>query len=234
MSDGTVALTVLGEELLLHPERAVLWPRRKTVIVADTHFGKSSYFSRHGIAVPVGTDDADRERLTRLVRESRAERLIILGDFLHAPIDAGSRDALDLVRWAEALAPARVEVVAGNHDRGAQERWSSCIAWRGGLWPEFPFMFVHDASHGESSGLAVFTVSGHIHPVVRLPGSRDGRARIPVFWQRQTGLVLPSFGQFTGGFLVSVAATDQVFAAGPSAVVRLQLPRRKSRGGALP
>ena len=226
MNIGMVTLMVQGEELLLHPERAVLWPSRKTVIVADTHFGKSSYFSRHGIAVPAGTDESDRDRLTRLVREADAERLVILGDFLHAPIDADSQDALDLAAWANTLLPAQIEVVVGNHDRGAPERWSSCIAWRRGVWPQPPFLFVHDATDAESLGLALFTLSGHIHPVVRLPGSRNRGARVPVFWQRATGLVLPSFGQFTGGFPVSVASTERVFAVGPSAVVRIQLSRR--------
>jgi DNA ligase-associated metallophosphoesterase len=225
MNVGTVTLMVHGEELLLHPERAVLWARRKTVIVADTHFGKSSYLSRNGIAVPTGTDESDRDRLTRLVLESNAERLIILGDFLHAPIDCDSQDALDLAAWAKALVPAQIEVVVGNHDRGAPERWTSRISWRRGVWPEPPFVFVHDATDARAAGLALFTMSGHIHPIVRLRGMR-----VPVFWQRATGLVLPSFGQFTGGFPVSVATTDQVFAAGPSGVVRIPLPRpsRKS------
>lgn len=231
MSNGTVALRVQGEELLLHPQRAVLWSRRNTVIVADTHFGKSSYFSRNGIAVAVGTDDADRHRLTRLVRETGAERLIILGDFLHAPIEADSQEALDLAAWANSLAPAHIEVIAGNHDRGAPERWASCISWRRSVWREPPFLFVHDATDVHDPGLAQFTLSGHIHPVLRLPGSRNRRVRVPVFWRRATGLVLPSFGQFTGGFPVRVAPTDEVFAAGPSAVVRLHLPRRTSMGG---
>jgi DNA ligase-associated metallophosphoesterase len=229
MSNGTMSLTVRGEELLLHPQRAVVWPRRRTVIVADTHFGKSSFFSRNGIAVPVGTDEADRDRLTRLVRETSAERLIILGDFLHAPIDADSQEALELAAWANALAPAQIEVVAGNHDRDAPERWASCISWRAGLWPERPFLFVHDAADVDEAGLDLFTLSGHIHPVLRLPGARNGRMRVPAFWHRATGLVLPAFGQFTGGFPVRIATTDQVFAVGPSAVVRMHVRRRTRR-----
>jgi len=218
MNGGTLSLTVRGENLLLHPERALLWPRRNTVIVADTHFGKSSFFSRHGIAVPAGTDDADRLRLTRLVQDSGAERLIILGDFLHAPIDADSQDALALSAWARELAPAQVVVVAGNHDRGAP-RYESSIAWREGLWPEPPFCFVHDAAHLKNDAGEFFTLSGHIHPVVRL--HKTGM-RVPVFWRQSTGLVLPSFGQFTGGFAVRCGESEQAFAVGPSAVRRIR------------
>jgi uncharacterized protein len=219
MTRGTVSITVRGEDLLLHPERAVLWPRRKTVIVADTHFGKSSFFSRHGIAVPAGADDADRYRLTRLVQESGGERLIILGDFLHAPTEADSQEALALTAWASELAPAQVVVVAGNHDRGAPRAGSS-IAWREGVWSEAPFCFVHDVTHVENDADQFFSLSGHIHPVMRL--SRKTGMRVPVFWRRSTGLVLPSFGQFTGGFAVRCGENEQAFAVGPSAVLRIR------------
>ena len=92
MREQTVSVTIHGERLVLHPERALIWPRRRTVIVADTHFGKSGYFGRHGMAVPAGSDEADRQRLSRLVTDVDARRLIILGDFLHAPLTAGSAD----------------------------------------------------------------------------------------------------------------------------------------------
>ena len=217
---GTASLTVGTEELLLHPGRAVLWLRRKTIIAADTHFGKSSFFARHGIAVPAGSDDEDRARLTMLVRESRAERVIILGDFLHAPIAGDSREALDIEAWALGLAPAQVMVVAGNHDRGTPRHSRSSILWRDDEWLEPPFRFVHDASSREAFDGA-FTLSGHIHPVMRLHGLRKQHLRVPVFWQRRTGLVLPSFGTFTGGFAVRPGPGDRVFAVGPTAVARV-------------
>ncbi len=217
MREGTVSLTVRDEELVLHPLRAALWPRRKTVVVADSHFGKSSFFGRHGIAVPAGTDDEDRDRLTRLVKESSAERLIILGDFLHAPIAADSREARDLDAWAQALAPVHILVVAGNHDQGACRHFSSSIAWCESEWLEPPFRFIHEASSLETDE-RTFTVSGHVHPVMKLQAIRKQSLRIPVFWQRKAGLVLPSFGAFTGGYVVSPSAGDRLFAVGPTAV----------------
>ena len=222
MTDGTVSLGIKGQELLLHPECAVVWLRLKTVIVADTHFGKSSYFARHGIAVPSGTDEADRARLNRLVRDYGAERLIILGDFLHAPIHANSREAVELTAWARELAPTQIVVVAGNHDRGPPQHWSSSISWREGAWLQEPFCFVHDADRYQIGTDQTFTLSGHIHPVMRLQDIRKARLRVPVFWQRATGLVLPSFGGFTGGFAVQAGVTDHLFAVGATAVVRIK------------
>jgi DNA ligase-associated metallophosphoesterase len=219
MSNRTVPLVIQGETLVLHPGRAALWPRLKTLIVADTHFGKSSFFGRHGIAVPAGSDDEDRAGLTRLVRESNAERLIILGDFLHAPIAEDSREAQDLDAWSRNLGAVQIVVVAGNHDRSAPRLWSS-IAWREGEWLEPPFRFVHEALHRQELDQG-FTLSGHIHPVIRLRAMRGTGLRVPVFWQRPAGLVLPSFGAFTGGFAVRPMPGEHLFAAGPAAVTQM-------------
>jgi DNA ligase-associated metallophosphoesterase len=219
MSAGTVTLVAHGEELTLHPRRAALWPRRRTVIVADTHFGKSSFFGRHGIAVPAGLDDEDRKALSRLVTESNAERLIILGDFLHSPMAADSREAQELDTWAQSLKSVQILVIAGNHDRGAPRPWKT-IGWREEELLEPPFRFRHEAF--DRSGLdSTFTVGGHIHPVARLGSMRKSGLRVPVFWQRPGGLVLPSFGAFTGGFAIRPTCGEHLFAVGPTAVAQL-------------
>jgi DNA ligase-associated metallophosphoesterase len=223
MSSCTLSLAIEGEELLLHPARALIWPRRRTVIVADTHFGKSAHFGRHGIAVPAGADEDDRERLNRLIAESDAKRLIILGDFLHAPLAEGSLDADALRTWIDGLdALVDVHVIAGNHDRGGSWTLPKSLHWWQRSWVDPPFRFIHDADRvrpGDSQPL--FTLSGHVHPVVRLRQIRKSTMRVPVFWHRVGALILPSFGQFTGGFAVKPAAGERVYAVGPSSVVEV-------------
>jgi metallophosphoesterase superfamily enzyme len=146
MSEGTVSLAVKGETLLLHPQRAVLWPRCRTIIVADTHFGKSSFFARHGIAVPAGSDESDRQRLTHLIESTDARRLIILGDFLHAPLSPHSADSADLQCWAEQLASfLEIHVVAGNHDIGP--RSPVCRLSIGGILTGWTRRFVSFTMH---------------------------------------------------------------------------------------
>ncbi len=215
-------LVVHGETLLLHPERAVIWPARRTVIVADTHFGKSALFRQHGRAVPAGSDAYDRERLSRLLCDSAARRLIVLGDFLHAPLSADSPDARDLETWSAALCHIDIVVVAGNHDRGVLQRWAPPVQWQADDLLEPPFRFTHDGDRTPRPGVALFTLSGHIHPVVRLGGQRKRAPRVPIFWRRDGGLVLPSFGIFTGGYVVSPDGGDQVFAIGSHSVVRFR------------
>jgi DNA ligase-associated metallophosphoesterase len=227
MSGPVLSLTIQGETLVLHPERALLWPARHTVVVADTHFGKSALFSRHGVAVPAGSDEHDRERLTRLVQDSGARRLIILGDFVHAPLDPASKDARDLDDWSRRLGSASILVIAGNHDRGSTLAWKpAAMRWQVEDLLEPPFRFTHDADRGKAAAGGgpggLFTLSGHIHPVVRLGHRRQPAPRVPIFWQRRRGLVLPSFGSFTGGYVVSPGEGDSVFAVGTERVVRFR------------
>jgi DNA ligase-associated metallophosphoesterase len=223
MRSCTLPISIHGEELLLHPERAVIWPRCRTVIVADTHFGKSGHFGRHGIAVPAGSDEADRERLNRLIMDTDARRLVILGDFLHAPLADGGSEANDIQAWAEQLGEVvDIHVIAGNHDRGGSWTRSKPLQWWETSWVNPPFLFIHDANRARSRGSnLLFSMSGHVHPVVRLRGAKRGGLRAPVFWQKAGGLVLPSFGLFTGGFAVTPAPGERLYAVGSSGVVLL-------------
>jgi DNA ligase-associated metallophosphoesterase len=222
MSETTAALVIHGETLVLHPERALYWPRRRTLIVADTHFGKTGHFGRHGIPVPAGTDAADRQRLTRLVTALDARRLIILGDFLHAPIAAGTAEEVDLQSWAEQLATTLdIDVVAGNHDRHAPRL--PPLRWWDSPLVDPPFCFIHDADRAPSGRAdGPFTVSGHVHPVIRLRSLGKSTLRVPIFWQKEGGLILPSFGQFTGGFAITPGEGDRLFGAGPEGIVRFE------------
>jgi uncharacterized protein len=223
MSDGTVTLVAAGETLILHPQRAVLWPRYGAVIVADTHFGKSGHFARHGIAVPGGSDAADRQRLSQLLRSTDAHRLIVLGDFLHAPLEPGGRDSEELDQWAQELS-ARVEIhiIAGNHDRGAPRSVGAGLLWWENEWIAPPFRFIHDVQKlRRNDGEARFSLSGHVHPVIRLRELGKRSLRVPVFWQTAAGLILPSFGMFTGGFAVTPGEGERMFAVGSSGVVPL-------------
>lgn len=226
---SSLEIDIRGERLRLLPERAVVWPATRSLIVADTHFGKSEVFGRGGLAVPAGDDALDSERLTRLLQAHGAQRLIVLGDFLHARLERGSETLALLDAWLDSLRPMTVLVVAGNHDRHVLQTWRPAVCWENTDWQEGPFRFVHADSSLESGEEAdapdesnAFAFSGHVHPVVRLgPARSKRRPRLPAFWQHARGMVLPSFGSFTGGAVVHARAGERVFVAGPESVVAL-------------
>jgi DNA ligase-associated metallophosphoesterase len=213
-------IEVQGEQLRLHPDRAVLWPARSTLIVADPHFGKDDIFRRAGIALPRGPAIADLQRLTELVTEHACTRLVVLGDFLHGVTQTGDSFLHAFRVWRQAHGGLTVDIVVGNHDRRESARvWQQLVGWHTRPLVEPPFVLAHEpAAHPQG-----YVLAGHVHPVMRLR-RRSGAGRVPVFWQRRDYLVLPSFGSMTGGANVAVELGDQLFAAGPERVIRLPVP----------
>jgi len=213
-SAGQCEVELRGEALVLLPERAVWWPSRRTLLVADVHLGKSAAFRAHGLAVPEGHDRDDLARLRELVIRLGSQELIILGDLLHAP--AGNTAALrvQVAHWCEGL-DAQVTVVAGNHDRGLAH-WAAEAGLdfaRGPLSLE-PFCLRHeppelaDGPEVPGAGLAL---CGHLHPMVRM-SIAGARHRAPCFWLTARFLMLPAFGSFTGGARVFPRAGDALYA----------------------
>ncbi|MEN0020954.1 MAG: hypothetical protein AAF747_08745, partial [Planctomycetota bacterium] len=88
-----------------------------TLLVADTHFGKAEAYRKHGVALPVSLLDDSLDRLSRAVRATAAERVIVLGDLLHAPVGTTSSLLEAVAEWRAGF-PAQIDVVPGNHDRG--------------------------------------------------------------------------------------------------------------------
>ncbi len=214
---ATQALELAGERLLLRGDRTLFWPRRRTLLLADPHFGKGEVFRRHGIALPAGATARDLDGLATAVAATGAERVVVLGDFFHAPPAADAPWLAELRAWRRRHAALSLEVVAGNHDRGAgapDPRWR--LQWHAApLW-EPPLCLCHEPDTALPGGPFL---AGHLHPVVRLRGGGD-RLRLPVFWQRDDGLVLPAFGSLTGGHPVRRGRGEALFAAGGDGVVQ--------------
>lgn len=213
---GAAHCRAAGESLWLLPGRALLWPRRRTLVMADPHFGKGGAFRRQGVPVPAGGTDSDLQRLSRLLDGTGAERLVVLGDFFHARPAADEPWLQRFAAWRRAHAAVTVTVVAGNHDRhagGPDPAWA--LDWHETPLPDPPFLFAHEPME---SGGAEYVLAGHLHPVWTLAGGGD-RIRLPVFWFGAQSAVLPAFGEFTGGMAVRPEAGDRLYAAGDEAVV---------------
>jgi DNA ligase-associated metallophosphoesterase len=215
--DGALEIELRGERLLLHPERAIEWPARRTLIVADTHFAKDDIFRRAGIALPRGPAVGDLQRLDGLVTATACERLLILGDFVHGATRDGDSFPHAFRVWRECRPELSVNIVAGNHDRReAASKWRDLTSWHEKALVEAPFVF----SHEPGASTEGYVLAGHLHPVWRF-GRRSGGGRVPVFWRRPEWLVLPSFGGFTGGVNVPREAGDVIYIAAPERVMAL-------------
>ena len=214
---GAYKLEIANEVLWLLPEAAVFWPQQKTLFIADTHFGKDASFRRSGITVPVGTDHEDLQRISQLLQQTDARKLIILGDFVHATPAKNDLFPELLAAWKRQHSALELQVVCGNHDKYSTAFFKQELQWIAGETQLFPFVLCHEPPDEKLPGLAL---AGHIHPVLHLR-TRADTIRLPVFWLRTDYLVLPAFGGFTGGYPIELSSDDQAFGITPEAVIAL-------------
>lgn len=208
MVDGTLEIQCADETLLLHPQRALVWPAQRTLFIADLHLGKAEIFRRSGIPIPEGHTHADLRRIDALIAAYALQRIVLLGDFLHAASPAQSTHADAFTGWRNARSALEFIVVAGNHDRRAAGReLADVVEWHSSEWRSGPFV----CRHHPGSSPDGFVLAGHIHPAIYMYGSHRERARVPVCWVRPGHAVLPSFGSFTGGGDIEPLAGDRLY-----------------------
>jgi DNA ligase-associated metallophosphoesterase len=218
-------LICLGEiQALLLADRAVWLPESSSLLIADLHLGKAHSFRRQAVPVPAGTSNAVLARLDRLVDLVPARELVILGDFLHGPLAQRSQ-AIGLFRdWRARHLALDLHLVRGNHDASAGDPPADCgLIVHEGVVQRSGLCLAHEPT-ADLSPPPRFSVAGHIHPVFRLAGAID-RVRLPCFWLRAGTLILPAFGEFTGGWAVRPAPADRVFVTDGSRVLEVPAAR---------
>ncbi|MGQ9550307.1 MAG: ligase-associated DNA damage response endonuclease PdeM [Roseiflexus sp.] len=208
--------SLAGEDVWLLPERALFWKRTATLIIADPHIGKPGAFRAAAIAAPEGTTIADLERLSTAIRRCSAQRLIVLGDLLHARSGRTTTTMTTFEEWRVHHSSLDIVLVRGNHDTRAGDPPHS---WRVTCvdepWEIEPFTL----RHYPESHAAGYTLAGHLHPAVRLSGAGKQRLILPCFWFGARVGVLPAFGSFTGTKVIAPAPDDRVFVIADDRVV---------------
>lgn len=199
----TAEIQINGERLIADPDGALVWPARRTLVVADLHLEKGTSYGRHGSFLPPYDSRSTLARLAGLAKRHNPRRLIALGDSFHDP-DAPDRLGAAERASLEALTRALDWIwIVGNHDPAPPADWG------GAVHPDLTegaLVFRHQALPGRAVG----EISGHFHPkaAVRVRGQRvtnrcfvsDGRR-----------LILPSFGAYTGGLDVFDPAIASLF-----------------------
>ena len=205
--DGDLKIELQDEQVVLLPERALYWPRRQTLVVADPHLGKAAAFRAAAIPVPGGTTAANLERLAAAITRTGARRLICLGDLLHARSGRVPETVAAGSAWRERHPHLEFWLVRGNHDRHAGDPPAE---WRVECFDEPvvepPFAWRH-FPEAEAAG---YTIAGHLHPAIRL-GRGQLSETLPCFFFGETVGLLPAFGDFTGTMVIRPQSGDRVF-----------------------
>jgi DNA ligase-associated metallophosphoesterase len=213
------SITIGGEILFLMPDRALWWPDRKRLIIADLHLGKASHFNRHGSVLPNTPAIRDLQKLHLLCEVLNAESLLVLGDLFHSEYN----NEFELLKLFKSNFPAmRLEVVKGNHDiLSAEDYHSAGIILHEQYLEDGHFVFVHDPL--EVKHETKYLIGGHVHPGVVLHGKARQHVRLPCFYFAEKYAVLPAFGALTGlHALRRQHKEDRIFALVGEKVVELK------------
>lgn len=215
------SITLCDETLLLLPELALFWQRQHTLFIADPHWGNAErLFIPPNTPVAIsGNTAGDLARLDRLLAQTRPERLVILGDAIHA---RGGRtpETLALVQaWRERYCSLAILLVRGNHDHIAGDpppEWGmTCVDEP---YPEPPFALRHFPKASDSG----YTLCGHLHPAVRPTGDGLDWRKRPAFLFRRSMGILPAFGRFVRLATLMPLREERVYFATDEQVISYQ------------
>lgn len=187
----SVALSFAGHGFVPQPCGALFWPARKTLLLADLHLEKASFYGVHGQFLPP-YDSFDTLRcLIDAVEATGAAHVICLGDSFHdgggaARLPAPARDTLRRL-----TADLDWLWLTGNHDDASAAVLGGRVAVAARL---DGIALRHEAVPGDPEP----EISGHFHPKLRLT-LRGRRVVRRCFALTPTKLVLPAYGALTGG-----------------------------------
>ncbi|WP_038200312.1 ligase-associated DNA damage response endonuclease PdeM [Xenophilus azovorans] len=210
-----------GERLHLLAGRALWWPARRTLFVADLHLGKAAAYRALGQPVPGGTTQQNLARLDALIAAQAPQAIVFLGDFLHAPEARTPALLQAALAWRSRHAGIAMTLVRGNHDSRAGDPPPALdIAVVDEPHLLGPFACCHHPQRHATH----FVLAGHLHPVCSLQGRGRDSLRLPCFVSEPGLALLPAFGEFTGGASMPAAPGRRFHAVGGGGVWALPAP----------
>lgn len=248
--DGSVAMFRYRDiELELHAEKCAWHPASRSLFVADLHLGKETSFQRASLPIPLGSTQQALDRLSRLVAHYQPQRLVILGDMVHASSSFAPsfRERMNEFWKQQTSSSSKCQwiLVEGNHDLRAKRELSQWpITIVPPPWSISDLVCIHDpesiiadtsinsrANSGSTSSSTdtyprigsipeQLILAGHIHPNYRMP---DNGEKLSCFAHRHNLLIFPAFNEFTGRRAINDSQFDSVYVIRHSHLARIDL-----------
>ena len=205
---------------------------KKTLVVTDLHIGIEYEFFKNGIKLPSQTEKM-LERLEKLINETGAKKLIILGDIKHKVPGSSFQEEREIPYFLNRLKQLKqnresnqgikIEIVPGNHHPGLEKYLPSGVTLHGneGVLLDDVY-FTHGHTWPNKNILkAKRIVSGHSHPQFEFRDKLGYRWVEPVWLRAETNkkmlrekykkdlehkqeiIIVPTFNSFSGGYPVN-------------------------------
>jgi DNA ligase-associated metallophosphoesterase len=202
------------QEFVMHPSGSLYWPSRKTLLIADVHFGKVEHFRKNGSALPSQVGLENFRKLNQILDEFQPEELIFLGDLFHS---TQNKDWDRFTAWVNTQS-VKMTLIVGNHDIIPQYRFEDL-----GLFVA-PFLKLGSLllTHHPEIREGFYNICGHIHPGYRLRGEGRQQLKLSCFYKKKSQLILPAFGAFTGHYLIEPEEGEDVFVLAEDEVLSLR------------
>lgn len=209
-------IVVQNEVLILSALRAIYWPRKKTLILADMHLGKTGYFRSKGIPIPSTVLADDLQRLSLLIDTYQPEVIVVAGDMFHHDYNT---DIGYFHTWRQQYPAVAFVLVPGNHDKLLNIDYQALDIKLTDKkhWLE-PFTIIHEPG----KEIDTFMISGHIHPGYAIAGRARQTLRLPCFIIGQQQIILPAFSLFTGLYTgYQIIDTNSYYLIGNDAIFKM-------------
>jgi DNA ligase-associated metallophosphoesterase len=194
-------VVVASVSLITDPEGALYWPEQGLLAVSDLHLEKGSSFAARGMLLPPYDTAATLVRLAKLIARYAPRLVVALGDSFHdggGPARLGTEDRDNIL----GMQRGRDWIwITGNHDPEPADGI-------GGAFHETFALGALTFRHLPASGAG--EICGHLHPFARI-AQRGRSVRRRCFAADAMRLVMPAFGEFTGGLNVRDAAFADLF-----------------------
>ncbi len=199
--DALFSQTIIEDEL--EHCGACYWPQNNTLIVADLHFEKGSYFALRGQPIPLTDTRRTLEKLKQELANLQPETVICLGDNIHDANGFYRMHEHDLLVLQTLQKSVRNWLwIMGNHDKNNHHQSV--------LEPMRSISEVHIDnvcfSHELQKDKSI-QIIGHYHPKISI--KKHGLTSTgPCFLVSENTLIMPAFGSYTGGLNITNKVYD--------------------------
>jgi len=205
-------------------------PEKKALVIAELHLGLEYQLYKSGITIP-SQGERFRETLDKLIEETKAKILIIVGDIKHKVPGSTIREDKEIPKFLNNIKEKiKVILVKGNHDDRIEEiipEGVKIYSSHGLKLGDYGFFHGH-AWPSKKLMNCDYLFMGHIHPAIEFKDQFGYRSVLHVWLKgelnkelikkkfkiKRTGklitIILPTFNTILGGVAVNKIAKEEV------------------------